>query len=161
MPNTNDDSTDRLPRWQFRKKQKVEKRRKKRQEIAKTNKLSASVENVDQKESLAERQRYEREKQEWESREEKFKLIELAKKQAKEKEEKSKELSRKRWQETLMNLPMLPPKFTLTSNDNTKKDPAVPFRKFVQSTENEIQPQPKKTYRDRFLERKRAVKEKK
>ncbi|KAI7900818.1 uncharacterized protein BX663DRAFT_488130 [Cokeromyces recurvatus] len=155
---------DRLPRWQFRKRQKIEKRRKKRKELAEKDTSITPSKEKKPIELIVERQKYEREKQEWEKREEQFRMIELAKKHAKEKEEKAKELSRKRWQETLMNLPMLPPQFSVNNNTTTTNDESisVPFRKFIQSTENPIEPlRPRKTYRDRFLERKRAASKKK
>ncbi|KAG2234551.1 hypothetical protein INT48_000454 [Thamnidium elegans] len=57
----------------------------------------------------------------------------------------------KRWHDTLLNLPMMPTQFTL---DKTHKST---FKTFVQS---DIEPilVPKKTYRERFLERKQAKK---
>lgn len=77
-----------LKRSQFRKKKKIEKRRARRQLNAEKNKpLQDPVISV---ESAIDKQNYEREKTLWEEREEKFKMIELAKKKAREKQEKAK-----------------------------------------------------------------------
>lgn len=87
---------ERLKRSQFRKKKKLEKRRTKRQLIAKNYKSDEQV-NQDSLETstndVEQQQLYEREKALWEEREQKFKLIEVAKKKAKEKQEKAKKLS--------------------------------------------------------------------
>ncbi|CAO3648871.1 unnamed protein product [Mucor hiemalis] len=138
---------ERLKQSQFRKKKKLEKRRTKRQlntkncksnEQVNQNSLETSTNDVEQQ------QLYEREKALWEEREQKFKLIEVAKKKAKEKQEKAKKLSQKRWQDTLLNLPLMPPNIT-ADRKNT------PFKTFVQPSQEVVK---KKTYRDRYLEKK-------
>ncbi|KAI8094271.1 hypothetical protein BDF21DRAFT_394730 [Thamnidium elegans] len=140
-----------LKRWQFRKKKKVEKRRQKRQLNAEKNQPKEPVAVQSVTDQVLEKQKYQQQKELWEEREEKFKLIELAKKAAKEKEEQDKAKTQKRWHDTLLNLPMMPTQFTL---DKTHKST---FKTFVQS---DIEPilVPKKTYRERFLERKQAKK---
>lgn len=136
----------RLKRWEFRKKKKLEKRRKRRQLNAEKIKSSIpppppTIEPTENEDTIAEKQKYERDKALWEEREQKFKAIELAKKAAKEKEEKAKALSQvhilcapagsitqyanlsvtlnfnqKRWKDTLLNLPLMPRNFTANTN---------------------------------------------
>jgi hypothetical protein len=127
----------RLKRFEFRKKKKIEKRRQRRQLNAETNKPVLPPLPTKSEESVAGKQKYERDKALWEEREMKFKAIELAKRAAKEKEEKAKALSQvyshargciklisnshylfyqKRWKDTLLNLPIMPPNFTINTN---------------------------------------------
>ena len=84
----------RLPRSQFRKQKKLEKRRARRQLNAEKN--APVIEPPSQVQLTLEKQQYERDKALWEEREEKFKLIELAKKRANEKRENAKALSQVR-----------------------------------------------------------------
>ncbi|GAN06466.1 hypothetical protein MAM1_0124d05950 [Mucor ambiguus] len=167
-----------IPRWQFRKKKKLEKRRKKRQEYAEKNKPTdiprvKETEEFSSSIAIAEKQRYEQDKRHWEEREGQFKLVELAKKKAREKEERAKALAQKRWQHTLMTLPMLPPTFSVGASRNLEKvnldtnryraictnasrkttTKPGPFKTFVKP-ENAVSIPYKKTYRDRFLEKK-------
>ncbi|KAL9556305.1 hypothetical protein MBANPS3_001924 [Mucor bainieri] len=170
---------ERIPRWQFRKKKKLEKRRKKRQEYAEENKPTDILRTNEAEEfsscsAIAEKQKYEQDKRHWEEREGRFKLVELAKKKAREKEERAKALAQKRWQDTLMTLPMLPPTFSIGASSNldkvifetdqyqaiyTNTSPRKtttapgPFKTFVKP-KDAITMTYKKTYRDRFLERK-------
>ena len=88
----------RTPRWQFRKKKKLEKRRIKRHEYAEKNKptdipLTKEAEEFSSPIAIAEKQKYEQDKRNWEEREGRFKLVELAKKKAREKEERAKALA--------------------------------------------------------------------
>lgn len=135
-------SVTRLKRNQFRKQKKLEKRRKRRQLNAEKNKTELPIVTQSTTEETLERQKYEQQKALWEEREEKFKLIELAKRAAKEKEELAKAktqvskwtkkvinrlvkltwIFQKRWQDTLLNLPMMPPQFTLDQNRKVKRD---------------------------------------
>lgn len=135
-------SVTRLKRNQFRKQKKLEKRRKRRQLNAEKNKTELPIVTQSTTEETLERQKYEQQKALWEEREEKFKLIELAKRAAKEKEEIAKAktqvskwtkkvinrlvkltwIFQKRWQDTLLNLPMMPPQFTLDQNRKVKRD---------------------------------------
>lgn len=85
-----------LPRWQFRKKKKLEKRRKKRQEYAEKNiptDIPLAKEAEESSSSIAEKLKYEHDKRNWEEREGRFKLVELAKKKAREKEQRAKVLT--------------------------------------------------------------------
>lgn len=141
--------SEKLKRSQFRKKKKLERRRLKRQLNAKNNQPAEQVDQTSIESPIIkeeERQLYERQKALWEEREQKFKLIEVAKKKAKEKQEKAKKLSQKRWQDTLLNLPLMPPNIT-TESKNT------PFKTFVQPSQEVTK---RKTYRDRYLEQKLA-----
>ncbi|KAL7325664.1 hypothetical protein PS15p_208115 [Mucor circinelloides] len=147
-----------LPRWQFRKKKKLEKRRKKRQEYAEKNiptDIPLAKEAEESSSSIAEKLKYEHDKRNWEEREGRFKLVELAKKKAREKEQRAKVLTQKRWQDTLMTLPMLPPTFSIEANSNLEKITTKqgPFKTFVKP-KGDSSMTLKKTYRDRFLERK-------
>lgn len=88
--------SEKLKRSQFRKKKKLERRRAKRQLNAKNNEPDVQVDQTSIDSSTneeEERQLYERQKALWEEREQKFRLIEVAKKKAKEKQEKAKKLS--------------------------------------------------------------------
>ncbi|CEP19060.1 hypothetical protein [Parasitella parasitica] len=148
--------TERLPRWQFRKKKKVEKRRKKRQANAEATKstMIPTIKEPDTSLLLAEKQKYEQEKRTWEQRETKFKLVELAKQKAREKEERAKALTQKRWQDTLMTLPMLAPSFSIDAEIKTSSK--GPFMTFVQPASDATSSRLRKTtYRERFLQRKR------
>lgn len=141
--------SEKLKRSQFRKKKKLERRRLKRQLNAKNNQPAEQVDQTSIESPIIkeeERQLYELQKALWEEREQKFKLIEVAKKKAKEKQEKAKKLSQKRWQDTLLNLPLMPPNIT-TESKNT------PFKTFVQPSQEVTK---RKTYRDRYLEQKLA-----
>lgn len=99
MPQTSQNlPDDRMPRRQFRKKKKLEKRRIKRHEFAEKNKLAnipiaKEAEEFSSTIAIAEKQKYEQDKRNWEEREDRFKLVELAKKKAREKEIKSKALT--------------------------------------------------------------------
>jgi hypothetical protein len=90
------DHAEKQPRWQFRKKKKIEKRRMKRQILAEKNKPPLD-ETIDMpgsiQEAMAAKQTYEKEKAQWEEREHKFKLIEIAKAKAKKKEQETKVLA--------------------------------------------------------------------
>lgn len=91
--------SEKLKRSQFRKKKKLERRRRKRQLNAKNNEPAEQVDQTSIESPIIkeeERQLYERQKALWEEREQKFKLIEVAKKKAKEKQEKAKKLSQVR-----------------------------------------------------------------
>ncbi|KAI9366506.1 hypothetical protein BD770DRAFT_405782 [Pilaira anomala] len=143
-------SVTRLNRNQFRKQKKLEKRRKRRQLNAEKNKPELPIVTQSTTEETLERQKYEQQKALWEEREEKFKLIELAKRAAKEKEELAKAKTQKRWQDTLLNLPMMSPQFTLDQNRKT-----TTLKTFVQSDQEPVLV-PRKTYRERFLEKKQA-----
>ncbi|KAG1149154.1 hypothetical protein G6F37_007182 [Rhizopus arrhizus] len=79
MPN----EQERLPRWQFRKQKKLEKRRKKRKEIAESREVPKEIENQKGEE-------YEQQKAQWEANEVKHKAIELARLKAIEKEKEKK-----------------------------------------------------------------------
>lgn len=91
-----EDHGEKQPRWQFRKKKKIEKRRNKRQMLAEKNKPTVN-DTLDKSrstnESTAEKQLYEQEKAHWEEKERKFNLIEVAKKKARQKEEEAKVLT--------------------------------------------------------------------
>lgn len=82
MPN----EQERLPRWQFRKQKKLEKRRKKRKEIAESREVPKEIENQKGEE-------YEQQKAQWEANEVKHKVIELARLKAIEKEEESRKIA--------------------------------------------------------------------
>ncbi|KAF1806692.1 hypothetical protein V8B55DRAFT_1458814 [Mucor lusitanicus] len=151
---------ERMPRWQFRKKKKLEKRRKQRQKCAEKNKpadipIAKEAEELSSAIALAEKEKYEQDKRHWEEREGRFKLVELAKKKAREKEERAKALTQKRWQDTLMTLPMLPPTFSIGASKDMEKTTTKPgpFKTFVKPKDTSSI-RYKKTYRDRFLERK-------
>lgn len=93
---------ERMPRWQFRKKKKLEKRRKQRQNCAEKNKpadipIAKEAEELSSAIALAEKEKYEQDKRHWEERESRFKLVELAKKKAREKEERAKALTQVTW----------------------------------------------------------------
>ena len=79
-----------LPRWQFRKKKKLEKRQKIRQNIAEEKNSNKAQADNSREERIIEEEEYKRQKQQWEEKEQKFKLIELAKKRAREKHEEAK-----------------------------------------------------------------------
>ncbi|EIE77881.1 hypothetical protein G6F46_006539 [Rhizopus delemar] len=137
MPN----EQERLPRWQFRKQKKLEKRSKKRKEIAESREVPKEIENQKGEE-------YEQQKAQWEANEVKHKVIELARLKAIEKEEESRKIAQKKWQEILLSLPLSPNsnKFTLKKS---KKESNLKI--FVPSSEAEPK---RRTYRDRFLEQK-------
>lgn len=82
MPN----EQERLPRWQFRKQKKLEKRSKKRKEIAESREVPKEIENQKGEE-------YEQQKAQWEANEVKHKVIELARLKAIEKEEESRKIA--------------------------------------------------------------------
>ncbi|KAK4520926.1 uncharacterized protein ATC70_006809 [Mucor velutinosus] len=152
---------ERIPRWQFRKKKKLEARRKKRQEHVEKHKhtnipIAKEAAEFSSSIAIAEKQKYEQDKRNWEEREGQFKLVELAKKKAREREERAKALAQKRWQDTLMTLPMLPHSFSIGASGNSEKTTTTkpgPFKQFVPSKDVSSVAL-KKTYRDRFLERK-------
>ncbi|KAI8087709.1 uncharacterized protein B0P05DRAFT_371631 [Gilbertella persicaria] len=131
---------DRMPRWQFRKKKKIEKRRAERQKLAKEK--ESVKPNISLEESIAEKETYKRQKAQWEANEKKFELLELAKKKTKEKQEQEKLEAEKRWKEALLNLPL-----TNVSRIETKST----FKTFVQPQDI---PSARKTYRERFNEAK-------
>lgn len=92
---TDIESSEKLPRWQFRKKKKLEKRRRKRQENAEKNKPTVipTAKESDELLLVVEKQKYEQDKRKWEEKEGRFKLVELAKQKAKEKQERAKALT--------------------------------------------------------------------
>ncbi|KAI8643108.1 hypothetical protein BD408DRAFT_415280 [Parasitella parasitica] len=156
MP-THTGPTERSPRWQFRKKKKLDKRRKRRREDLETNKFTTVSTTKEPDESLlwTEKQKYEQDKRKWEQREAKFKLVELAKQKTREKEGRAKALTKKRWQDTLMTLPILAPSFSI--NDDDKTCTKSPFKTFVQpANDASSSPLRKATYRERFLLRKQS-----
>jgi hypothetical protein len=84
----------RLKRWEFRKKKKLEKRHKRRELNAEKNKPAVPIVSTPTEiEVTIEKQKYEQQKALWEEREERFRIIEFAKKAAREKQEKAKALS--------------------------------------------------------------------
>jgi hypothetical protein len=88
------DQIGKQPRWQFRKKKKIEKRRKKRQTLAEKNKpMISDTPSKSTEESITEKQNYEKEKAQWEEKERKFKLIEMAKAKTKQKEQEARVLA--------------------------------------------------------------------
>ncbi|KAI8370877.1 hypothetical protein EDC96DRAFT_606702 [Choanephora cucurbitarum] len=142
-----------LPRWQFRKKKKLEKRQKKRQNIAEEKNSNKAQADNSREERIIEEEEYKRQKQQWEEKEQKFKLIELAKKRAREKHEEAKAKAEKRWKEALLNLPFgvddTPPnKSSILEKNST-------FKTFVKT--EDIPPIPRKTYRERFNESKKKI----
>ncbi|KAG2193437.1 hypothetical protein INT47_006966 [Mucor saturninus] len=137
----------RLKRWEFRKKKKLEKRREKRQLNAKQHETPKVTAPTNETEKALEQQDYLKAKAMWEEREEKFHMLAMAKKAAREKQEKAKALSQKRWQDTLLNLPLMPPNFTVDKKSTLKT--------FVQSNQEPVISH-RKTYRERFLEKKFA-----
>lgn len=88
MSDSTNEVDKRLPRWQFRKNKKIEKRRNKRQELAKKR-----PDKPQQEESNEEKEKYKLDKQRWEEREKQFRLIEIAKKITQEKAEEAKKQS--------------------------------------------------------------------
>ncbi|KAI8981830.1 hypothetical protein BDF20DRAFT_431371 [Mycotypha africana] len=179
MPEIESKSTKeekRTPRWQFRKAKKLERRRKQRQKIAIDRLSKRNDMESDPLKSLAERQKYEQAKKQWEEREEKYKLTEMAKAEAKAKEEKAKAIAKKKWQEMLLSLPIITaPTFSATtttaitdttdgsqSSTSSKKKPV--FKKFVDSSDSqhvEVSSKARRcTYRDRFQKQKIAAKKK-
>ncbi|CEI89362.1 hypothetical protein G6F70_004438 [Rhizopus microsporus] len=144
-------NNERLPRWKFRKQKKLEKRRKRRQEAA-SNRVEP--------ESTVDREEYERQKAQWEANEVKYKIIETAKKKAREKEEEARKIAQKKWEQTLLSLPLIP-STTTTTTTTTKKEFSLKkknnhnqiLKTFVRSNQEEQIPK-RKTYRERFLEQK-------
>ncbi|KAI8875103.1 hypothetical protein K501DRAFT_329738 [Backusella circina FSU 941] len=128
-----DANNERKPRWLFRKEKKLERRRLKRQ----TKAVDRSTPPPTQ---VAVDPDYEQQKALWEEREKKHTIIELARKRAQETERQAKELSMKKWKETLLNLPVTPTFQPASKKPNTLKV-------FVPQ-------QTRKTYRERFLEQK-------
>ncbi|CEI92526.1 hypothetical protein RMCBS344292_06782 [Rhizopus microsporus] len=141
-------NNERLPRWKFRKQKKLEKRRKRRQEAA-FNRVEP--------ESTVDREEYERQKAQWEANEVKYKIIEAAKKKAREKEEEARKIAQKKWEQTLLSLPLIPSttttkkEFSLKKTNNNNNNQLL--KTFVRSNQEEQIPK-RKTYRERFLEQK-------
>ncbi|CEG78654.1 hypothetical protein RMATCC62417_13230 [Rhizopus microsporus] len=141
-------NNERLPRWKFRKQKKLEKRRKRRQEAA-SNRIEP--------ESTVDREEYEQQKAQWEANEVKYKIIETAKKKAREKEEEARKIAQKKWEQTLLSLPLIPStttskkEFSLKKTTNNNNNQLLKI--FVRSNQEEQIPK-RKTYRERFLEQK-------
>lgn len=129
---------ERIARWKYRKKQKLQRRRNKRKEIA---------ENRPVVETTVEDPLYEESKALWENREETHKLIEMTRLKALEKEKRAKELAEKKWKDTLLNIPLTGSTFSLKK----KEDKTSPLKTFVQP---QAMTTPRKTYRERFYEQK-------
>ncbi|CAO3691768.1 unnamed protein product [Rhizopus stolonifer] len=119
------------PRWKFRKGKKLERRKKKRQEAAEQREEPVVVEEEE------ENTKYEQQKAEWEANEIKHKIIESARLKAKRKEEEARKLAQKKWQETLLSLPL---------TDKFPKKKETLLKTFISE---------RKTYRERFLEAKK------
>ncbi|ORE11561.1 hypothetical protein BCV72DRAFT_300853 [Rhizopus microsporus var. microsporus] len=139
-------NNERLPRWKFRKQKKLEKRRKRRQEVT-SNRIEP--------ESTVDREEYEQQKAQWEANEVKYKIIETAKKKAREKEEEARKIAQKKWEQTLLSLPLIPSTTTSKKEFSLKKttNNNQLLKTFVRSNQEEQIPK-RKTYRERFLEKK-------
>ncbi|OBZ91816.1 hypothetical protein A0J61_00148 [Choanephora cucurbitarum] len=146
---------DKLPRWQFRKKKKLEKRQKKRQDIAEERTSNKSQTDNSREERIIEEEEYKRQRQQWEEKEQKFKLIELAKRRAREKHEEAKAKAEKRWKEALLNLPFGIDDTPASKSSILEKKKNSTFKTFVKT--EDIPPIPRKTYRERFNESKKKI----
>ncbi|CDS02823.1 hypothetical protein LRAMOSA00227 [Lichtheimia ramosa] len=97
---------DRLPRWRFRKERKLALRKAHRQRIAQARDRKKER---SEEEELQEHSLYLQQKRQWEEREKRYDMINLAKKRAAEAERLAKEAAKKEWRDTLLRIPMLPP----------------------------------------------------
>ncbi|KAI8386880.1 hypothetical protein BD560DRAFT_420083 [Blakeslea trispora] len=103
----------------------------------------------------AEEEEYKRQRQRWEENEQKHKLIELAKKRAREKQERAKATSEKRWKEALLSLPFGIEDTLPTKSISSEKKQHPTLKTFIKK--EDIPSVPRKTYRERFNESKKKI----
>ncbi|KAI9261975.1 hypothetical protein BY458DRAFT_587997 [Sporodiniella umbellata] len=115
-----------VPRWKFRKEKKKERRRSKQK-----NQEKREV-RVEKRESTED---YDQQKARWELEELKHGLIESARLRVQAKEEEARKTAEKKWQETLLGLPV-----------ELKEQPKI-LKTFVRA---------RKSYRERYLESKKS-----
>ncbi|KAI7863199.1 hypothetical protein BDF14DRAFT_1846541 [Spinellus fusiger] len=132
-----------LPRHQFRRKAKLKRRQQER--------VRAAQERAEEEPQPTpeEHAQYLQQQRQWEEREKRETMIQLARLKAKTVEEKARAIAEKTWREALLRMPMLPPTFELSP---AKKERChMPL--FVSSKD----PLPKRRrYKERHLEQKQA-----
>ncbi|KAJ8656171.1 hypothetical protein O0I10_008184 [Lichtheimia ornata] len=127
-----DQEKDRLPRWRFRKERKLALRKAHRQRMAQAR---DQKKDRPEEEELEAHSHYIQQKRQWEEREKRYDMINLAKKRAAEAERLAKEASKKEWRDTLLRIPMLPP----SMRDKDQQDPIRHRPQFISSSSERSQ----------------------